>query len=447
MSLLFEYKPGMSLVDPWLFTVNRAQTAYFIDSTGKLVLAGANTLRDRHYPFGLGSTIRTTLFEASSRNELLQSQALATTPWFSSQQTAVNNASTAPDGTVTATSLIPNAGSRPTLNQYTQSGSITITANEQLAGSIFVKQKGTYNGLIMYLADGASANGCTVQLNLTTGAVISSSAVGTGTLGGVKIIPLANGWFWIGIWGQVSTATPGATSVDIITFLYPDTTFSGTATYDGVQGYYTWGAQVERQAQIGGIGPFMPTSYMPTAAAMTSRSMDQVWTAWPFQTMPAWCYVSYYDLGGSIRANSAPIVTITGPVANQDPTWCGLFMRVNAGVGASYASGVGNAGLIGSNRNTTGNNNLPLPYELVEAFSWVLKDASTKCAVRRNGGTIDVGSATGPLATVPFVDIPAGARLYLGFAGALLGAQCAITSVKLGADPTRITTLTQAAAS
>lgn len=297
--LMFEYTPGLDISPYGLNgTFSRAGAAgRFLDNGGLAANALANVLRDRHYPlgFGTGGLIlpRTSLVEGAATNSCIQSQALATS-WSNNQATAANNAGVAPDGTNTATSIIPAAGTRPTANPYCQSTGVTITANEQLAGSIFVKQKGTYNGLVIYaFEDAPSANGAFVQINLTTGAIIASSATGTGTLTGVKVVPLANGWFWVGLWGQISTASPGQTTAYILTALYPDTTFSGTAVYDGVQGYYAWGAQLERN----GSNKRPPTSYIATTTGVASRSTDNLTFPWPYKPQAQWFYVKFTELG------------------------------------------------------------------------------------------------------------------------------------------------------
>lgn len=438
---MFEYKPGMSLVDPWLFTTTRAQAGYFIDSTGKLVQAAVNTLRDRHYPFGLGSAIRTTLFEPAVTNFLLRSQELATAPWTSVAATVAADVGVAPDGTTTADRTIPDVTN---VNNHRTRQQITVTANEFLAGSIFLRAEG-YHGARLKLSDTTGGHQSFVAVDLDAKTITASGVTdGSVVLTGSKIIPLANGWMRVEMWGTVGNAdtTPFLIlqTYDTAAHATADTAFAG----DGTSGILAWGAQFER---AGVSAPRSPSSYIATTSATVSRGDEGCSTPWPFQTMPAWCYTAWYDLGGSIWLQSAPVVTITGVAANTDPTWCPMFLRNNGQPGTSYASGVGAPGLLGSNRNTLAANGSlgnVQPYDFVETFSWVRKDGATFFDARRNGGTI---FQAGPLssAVVPFVDI-LNPLLCLGRPFALTGPQVGVTVIKIGGDPTKITTLVQAAA-
>src|SRR6266581_3844451 len=73
--------------------------------------------------------------EAGATNSCLQSQALATAPWGSAAATVTNNATAAPDGTTTASYIVPSIAN--SLHYGNQA--MTITANENLAWSGFVK--------------------------------------------------------------------------------------------------------------------------------------------------------------------------------------------------------------------------------------------------------------------------------------------------------------------
>src|SRR5690242_11636713 len=91
---------------------------------------------------------------AATLNWLLQSQALATAPWTTNLiATITNNAATAPDGTTTATSVVPNTTSS---NQhYVIQTAVPITAGENVAGSFFCKANG-YTALVANIDDGTN---------------------------------------------------------------------------------------------------------------------------------------------------------------------------------------------------------------------------------------------------------------------------------------------------
>lgn len=444
MSLLFEYKPGMSLTDPWVFTTTRAQTAYFINASGVLELAAANTLRDRHYPFGWanGAPIgpRTTLVEPQVTNFCLKSQALDHATWTRSLLTTVAaDATAAPNGTVTADRIVPDATSS-TLHYILQA--LTITANENLAISGFFKTSG-YAGLYLRVTDGAGTNHFGATVDVVTGAVTNRTG-GGGSVTGSVVVPLANGYVWVGVWGSVGG---GVTASNFQALVAPTKAHHDNATaYSGdtVKGIYGWGLQFERF----GVAPAVssPTSYMPTDVAGATRNADLVTTPWPYPTIPQWCYTKAVDLGGSIRGlglGSGTLMRLT-TATPSDPEWIGHFHRNDGKPGASWISDAGPGSVGNKNRNTiAGAGSAPVPYDTVETFSRVLKDGATNFAMRINGGAVAVSSQSGPTATVPFADIATPTLLQIGVfsAGALDG----LLVLRAGADPTRITTLDQAA--
>jgi len=430
MALMFDYAPGMSLTDPWLWTVTRAQPAYRVTSAGTLVQVGANVLRDNHYVSG----VRTTLFEPSMINSLLQSQTLGTT-WSQTFSSVTSDQTAAPDGTVTADKLIED--STASQAHYLQQN-VTVTASEFVAFSCYAKAStGTRLLDLRYDTDSA-ANGFHVWYNLQTGAVGTATGFGTGTLSGSFIVPLANGWFWCGAWGKGGAGTTGRCTL-VLANADNNEAYNG----DGTSALFLWGAQLERN---GTVFAQAPTSYMPTTTGVSStRGADQMSTPWPFKIMPMWCYTSFYDRGACARTPTAFTVTITpNPAAN--PLWCAMFPGSAADVRSSWISDAGPGGVGAQNRNTAAATTVnPIFGDFVETFSQVFKDGSTTMAARRNGGAVTSVGPIGPSGTIPFADWPANPLLWLGFPGTAIATQMGITRVKIGADPTRIITLDQAA--
>src|SRR6266566_1069327 len=207
--------------------------------------------------------------EAGATNSCLQSQALATT-WTANLLTATNNSgsSTAPDGTSTATSLVPTAVSS---NAHYVTQAITITSAENLAASLFIKA-GAYSGMRLWFSDSANggANGFFIAVDLTAGTIVNSGAIGAGALTGSTIIALGGGWYWVGMWGKVN----GGITAGIITVTAFDTgahANTNTAfTGDAVSGIYAWGAQLERN----GANALPPTSYIATTTIAVARNAD-----------------------------------------------------------------------------------------------------------------------------------------------------------------------------
>jgi len=433
----------MSLTDPWVFTTTRAQTAYFINAAGALELAATNTLRDRHYPFGWanGAPIgpRTTLLEPTSTNSCLKSQALDHATWPRNLLTTVAaDATAAPDGTTTADRIVPDATSS-TFHYILQA--LTITANENLAVSGFFKTSG-YAGLWLRVTDGAGTNFFGVTVDVITGAVTNSTG-GAGAVAGAVVVPMAKGWFWVSVRGAVGA---GVTASSFQAFVYDTKTHADSATaYSGdtVQGIYGWGMQFERFGVSPAVSP--STTYMPTDVATTTRNADGVAVPWPYPTIPQWCYTKAVDLGGSIRGpgfGAGTLMNLTTATAS-DPQWIGHFHRLSGHPGASWISDAGPGGVGSHNRNTIDGTVSPQPYDTVETFSRVFRDGSTAFANRLNGGAVAVSGNVGPSGAFPFSDIATPTLLKLGsFTG---GALDGLLVLKIGADPTRIVTLDQAA--
>lgn len=299
--LMFEYAPGADISPYGLNgTSTRSSTGSFIDSGGLSANALANVLRDRHYPsgFGPGGLIlpRTSLVEGAATNSLLQSQALATT-WVSSALTAFNNNVAAPDGTVTATFLRPDTSSS---TNHIISQSVAYTQNENVALSICVKAAG-YSAIYLQATDNI-ANAIGYTFDLVTGTASTDVGTGTRTLNGKMIIPLAGGWWYIAIWGNVGgTATAIVPSIRVFDTIGHANSFTAYAG-DGVQGVYAWGAQLERNSS----NKRPPTSYFATTTVAASRSTDNLTFPWPYKPQAQWFYLKFTELGTSgIGVNAA----------------------------------------------------------------------------------------------------------------------------------------------
>jgi hypothetical protein len=436
--LFLEYASGASLADPVAYTLSsRVNPGFQIGQKGILTPVAATMLRDRHYYGGL----RTTLVEGSTSNWCLQSQTLATAPWSPSNITLTNNAATAPDGTTTATSLIPNTTAG--VNHF-ESQAVTITANEFLAASIFVKANG-YTLLRLWVADVlAGTNGFKVDLDLTTGLLSTAQAVGTGTYNGSTVVALANGWYWVGLWGAIGNA---ATTAQVMALVYPNLAGAGTPyAGNGTSGLYAWGAQLERN---GTAVKSPPTSYIATTTGALGRNPDtlQMTPNWPWPTQPLWVYAKFIDFGWSQRAQFEELLKWTNTGLNQPM----IRMLTGSGSGGqtpnhrfNYSNGL--PGVAGANQAaaqvTPGAN-----YgDTVELFARVFSDGSTEIQRSINGAAAVTGSSGGGPGGLPdFFDIASynalGAVFYLNVAATI-----GLIRLKIGPGTSQITTLAQGAA-
>ncbi len=238
--------------------------------------------------------------EAAATNSCLQSQALATAPWTTNLLTATNNAAVAPDGTTTASSLIPTAVSSA-FHQVSQT--ITVTAGEYVAISGFFKANG-YPGL-QFRFDGVSGFAAWYA-DLVLGTIAVAGASGY-TAVGSAVIPLGNGLFWLAAWGKTLTDT----TVSFKAAVYDTAAHANTSTAftgDGTSGIYAWGLQLERN----GANALPPTSYITTTTIAVTRNVDSFSVPYfidPKSMANSWMYLRFWDVGGSQAANfSVPLV-------------------------------------------------------------------------------------------------------------------------------------------
>lgn len=238
--------------------------------------------------------------EPAATNSCLQSQALATSPWNLGLSTVTNNAGVAPDGTTTASSIIPTAVNGP--NHYA-SQAITVTANEFVACSVVVKAIGAYTGLRMWCGETlADSNAFWGAFDLTGNGQSQGGTAGTGIFKGTFIIPLGNGWYWCGVWGANTTTTDQWQA-----FVFPNyanAVSSTSYTGDGTSGLLAWGAQLERNGAVA----LPPTSYIATTTVPVARNAEAAIQPWYIP--PAglgtgtWFYIRFLERGGVILNNS-----------------------------------------------------------------------------------------------------------------------------------------------
>lgn len=288
----------------------------------KVLTAGAGLARVEQLIDPVSGILQNYLkLEAGTTNWCLRSQELATgnpagPPWSTNLLTATNNVSAAPDGTVTATGLVPTAVSS---NQHYAAQAITCTASEFVAASGFYKANG-YTAVTIRITDGAS-NQFTGVFDLLNGVTGSSQAVGVGTsVSGASIIKLAGGWYWCGVWGTNGASTTQNMRVFAFDNL-ADANASTAFTGDGTSGVFAWGAQLERNGTTPTVAP-PPTSYVATAAATANRTLETFKI--PFfigpNAAPRWIYVRWLPRGewAAGAAQFPGVVTIGSFTA---PNW------------------------------------------------------------------------------------------------------------------------------
>lgn len=196
--------------------------------------------------------------ESAATNLALYSDDLS--QWNRTRCSVTTNATTAPDGTVTADKIIGTAvaGNHKVFAPVVAKAASAVT----YTGSVYVKS-GEYNFAAVGLSDSAENGVSSVGINLTTGAITDVSA-DNGFVGGTAMVEnIGSGWW------RVSLTCTSNTSTSIRLRVISSLTLQANGDSevgDGVSGIYVWGAQLE-------TGTYA-SSYIKTAGATATRAAD-----------------------------------------------------------------------------------------------------------------------------------------------------------------------------
>jgi len=229
-------------------TFTRASTATYWDCRGVLRTAPAGQPRIDHDP--ITGQCRGLLVEGQTQNLLMYSADF--TQWNQDNATVSANATTAPDGTLTADRIVEAAAT----GYHGVWRHFSGTPNTIYTFSVYAKAA-ERSAVQLWLSAGTPAR-ATFDLLAGT-AVVNTSGNFTGVTATIQ--PLPNGWFRLAL-----TGTSPATVVSVLCDAF--TVNSGVANGWGSPywGIYLWGAQCE----VGGY----PTSYIPTAESQVTRAAD-----------------------------------------------------------------------------------------------------------------------------------------------------------------------------
>lgn len=209
---------------------------------------------------------------SASNNLLLWSEDFSNAAWTKVSTTVTSDATTAPDGTVTADKIVSKAATgRIAVHQ-----TVTVPALENVSCSIYAKAA-EWNWVTLFL-DNSGTNdpdgnedgfrGSTTKINLTTG-VSSDPMVTTQDAG--------NGWWRLDIAGSYD----GTDARIALALLSSELEGINDSIGDGVSGVYLWGAQLEEGAEP---GTYAKTTIAGTpvvsGAGQTGEALDTSgWTA------------------------------------------------------------------------------------------------------------------------------------------------------------------------
>lgn len=231
----------------------RASTATFIGSNGLIQTASSGVARLGYNPLNL--TVQPKLvLEAAGTNLLTYSEQFDNAVWTKTRATVTANATTAPDGSLTAYKLVEDTTATNTHHINVAGGLVTFSA-VPYAASIFLKA-GERTRANAYVVDSVGiVSGTLSTFDLVAGSVISGAQCAIQNVG--------LGWYRVTL---LFTPAAGIVPSSGALRVMPNNGTTNSYTGDGTSGLYIWGAQLE-------ASPF-PTSYIPTVASAVTRVAD-----------------------------------------------------------------------------------------------------------------------------------------------------------------------------
>lgn len=234
-------------------TATRASAGYYNNSAGTLVSAATDVPRYTYRHNGTSWVPDGILIEGPATNLLTYSEAFDNGAWGVSGSTISANATTAPDGTLTADALVENSAT----SLHNVGRIPTFTSGTTYVVSVYAKAD-TRSWLAIYLDPARFGGAGYTYFNLSTG------ATGTVLAGATAFTTLeANGFYRCVV---IATATGSGGG----NFVFNLATGNNTVTYagDGVSKAYIWGANLVAASAL--------SSYIQTTSATASRAADEV---------------------------------------------------------------------------------------------------------------------------------------------------------------------------
>jgi hypothetical protein len=225
-SLDLRFADNKSLVDATtgaqLVTFTRASSGTFVGSDGVIRTAVTN------------------LWTYSEQFEIAD--------WAKTRSSISTNTIAAPNGTLTADTLIEDSTAT---NTHQASRTQAVTVGITYTWSIYCKTAGRSH-ITLSFANQFPANSF-ADFNLSAGTIASTGALGAGN---VRMQPVGDSWYRL----SITAAASSTATATLVAYMNNGTTISYTG--DGTSGIYLWGAQLEQSSSVG--------EYIPTTSTINS---------------------------------------------------------------------------------------------------------------------------------------------------------------------------------
>ena len=232
---------------------SRGSTATYYDVNGVIQTAAVDEARTAAYlPDGNGNFVSAgdLLLEGSGTNLLSYSEEFDNAAWnissglFDFSSGSVVNAAIAPDGTLTADKLAPDASftRNHMLRRSCNTGAVTY--------SVYLKPAGYNFAYLFFTQDNYE-----VMFDIANGTVVSEN--NSNVKGFIEYA--GNGWFRCSAYNATGTQTE-------VRMYIAEASNKPNYSGDGTSGVYIWGAQLEANSY--------PTSYIPTSGSTATRAAD-----------------------------------------------------------------------------------------------------------------------------------------------------------------------------
>lgn len=252
----------------------------------------------------------------AEENLFVQSQFV--TGWGSSNVSQTANATTAPDGTTTALSIIVNTTAAVSHSVVQTTGA---TAGNTYTYSVYAKANGYTN--VQLFGDSSGNFTATFDLVAATAAYVGSATAAT-------IVAVGNGWYRC----STTFVMSGPSRLNIQGFPAGATAsnYGNTFTGDGTSGIFVWGAQLEQRS--------FATAYTPTTTAPITNYIPVLQTASAgtprFDHNP----ITGESLGLLIEEQRTNLLTYSSDFDN--PVWLKTELSTNANA-TTAPNGLGTA--------------------------------------------------------------------------------------------------------